>query len=1129
MTETARPPRTGLKLRIVTSRAEGVAGREIALAGQSLSIGRVEGNEVVVADQSMSRRHASLELLPDGRVIVRDNGSSNGVVVDGKRVPEAELQPGQRFALGTTTFELVAEQPPPAPAPAVPLPAAAEPETEEEWNPEQTVSFKAAAELIAQLERPLDQLGEELVTTTNRPFLLSDPNAAFLLVSGQVEIFTVTVQQGQPVGQRSHFVSIEPGAMFFGLDAETLGFDSGFLVVGKGGSVLRRFDVDRLQQLAQLAPHAPRLAQLVDGWLTALSRRLVSDLPRVPDAKVLLRAGQAAQVPVGSPIGAGNQVVWFEVPAERFLFDGMEALSFVAEGVLFPVAPGSWLELLEAPKPIGIMPSETRQVVADPRLWSGLAVFHRLLQSCEFLNKRLSVVDEFNRLQRKAEQVEAAREAGVGAIESVLGGTRQWERPALISGAEIGPVYEACKRVAQATAIEVRRPATELDALSFEETIQAIATASRFRVRKVALTDDWWRHEHGALLAQREQGNGPVALVPRGRGYDYVDTVSGQHGALDAETAATLIPFAHSFYRPLPDGKVGARELIRFGLHGLRRDFREVGVMAIAAGVLGTATPAITGMVFDNAIPQAERGFLLQLTFGLFMVAAATSAFKITQNVAMMRVQSRMDYSVQAAIWDRLLDLPVTFFRGFSSGDLADRAFAVDKIRSIVAGAGVAAILGSFASIFNAIQMCMYHFSLAGVGIALTLLYVLLATGTNYLKLKTQRQEFTQRGTINGLVLQLINGVAKMRVTGTEEHAFRVWADSFSSMRKTAFTVGRISNFMPVLNNGYPVLASMAIFFTMVSLQKKALEKGEAFDMTTGDFLAFNAAFGIFLGAMQALGDASVNLLQILPIYERLRPVLDQEPEVDATKAAPAKLKGGIEISNVSFRYSEDSPWILKDVSLKIEPGEFVAFVGGSGSGKSTLLKVMLGFERPQKGSVYYDSQDLGTLDVRLVRQQIGVVLQESRLLPADIYRNIVGSSSRTLAEAWEAARKSGLADDIKRMPMQMHTYVSEGGGGFSGGQKQRLMIARAIVNNPKILYLDEATSALDNRTQKIVTESMDALQATRVVIAHRLSTIQNADKICYLDKGVLAEVGTYDELMKKDGLFAELARRQQA
>jgi ATP-binding cassette subfamily C protein len=299
--------------------------------------------------------------------------------------------------------------------------------------------------------------------------------------------------------------------------------------------------------------------------------------------------------------------------------------------------------------------------------------------------------------------------------------------------------------------------------------------------------------------------------------------------------------------------------------------------------------------------------------------------------------------------------------------------------------------------------------------------------------------------------------------------------------------------------------------------------------MTTGDFIAFNAAFGLFLTAMQALGDASLSLLRVVPIYERLMPVLETKPEVDRSKAPPGKLTGAIELSHVHFRYDPDGPFIVKDVSLKIKAGEFVAFVGSSGCGKSTLMRLMLGFEQSSSGSIYYDGQDLPSLDVRLVRQQMGVVMQQSRVMPTEIFRNIVGVASRTIEDAWEAAEKAGFAEDIRNMPMGMHTYVSEGGGTLSGGQRQRLMISRAIVNKPKIIFLDEATSALDNRTQAIVTESMDRMSATRIVIAHRLSTIIKADRICYLHGGQIVESGTYQELMDKNGPFAELARRQMA
>jgi ABC-type bacteriocin/lantibiotic exporter with double-glycine peptidase domain len=335
-----------------------------------------------------------------------------------------------------------------------------------------------------------------------------------------------------------------------------------------------------------------------------------------------------------------------------------------------------------------------------------------------------------------------------------------------------------------------------------------------------------------------------------------------------------------------------------------------------------------------------------------------------------------------------------------------------------------------------------------------------------------------------------------------------------------------VQNTVGTFTSAFSVLSSLGIFATLYVIQSSA--PGDAAPaFTTGTFIAFNGAYGSFVSALQALADASMSLLKAVPTFERLKPILDTLPESDDTKTSPGKLRGEVSVSHLSFRYHPDGPWIIKDVTFSIKPGQFIAFVGSSGCGKSTLLRLLLGFERPQSGGVHYDGQDLASLDVRGVRQQLGVVLQESRVLPTDIYRNIVGTSAHTMDDAWEAAAMAGLADDIKQMPMGMHTIVSEGGGTFSGGQRQRLLIARALVNKPRLIYFDEATSALDNRAQAVVTQSMDRLDATRIVIAHRLSTIVNADRIFYFDGGQVKEEGTYKELLAKGGAFAALAKRQ--
>ncbi len=1125
--------RTEVKLRVTASPVDGLVGREIELAadGTELVVGRSPECSLPVADAAMSRRHARIALRDDGAFVI-DNGSANGVFVGSERVTERLLGDGGRFRLGATEFEVIVERPaPPEPPPLAPMTTVYDPAPPAPPPVDRTISIADIAEIVRNIEKPkgFEDEGEVVVVAANKPFVLSDPDSVYLVESGRIEIFTVTLEQGQPAGARTHFVTVEAGGLFFGMDTDRYGMGSGFLATGKAGSELRHFSAARLMRMAaERDGHRERIAPLVARWIEALSRRLIVDL-EVPRPEVTIEAGKLFEAPSGKRVSSERSVCWVEMPAAQFLFDGMSSASWELEGVLFPFAPGSWMELIGGADTFTGTPRSTAEGMGDPRAWAGLEAFHRLLCEGEFLNKRLSNVDEFQRLRSKAAETERAREAGMGAIGSVLGGTGVWNVQSFL-GSDLGPIFAAMQAIGRHMGVPVKSHPEGKEKKSFDDSVLSVCLASRLRLRRVALVDDWWARDQGAMLAQLEETKAPIALLPVSpTKYEALDPVTGARRPVDEAFARTLSSFATTFYPGFPDGPVSAKQLIKFAVRGLGADFRSVIWMGIALGVLGTVPPLLTGKVFDTAIPQAEQGMLFQFAGGLFLMALAQAAFKITQSIATIRMQGKMDYAAQSAVWDRLLDLPMTFFRDYSAGDLADRASGVDQMRGIVAGAGIAAILGSFSSLFNVFQMLGYDFTLAAVAIGLTITYVLVTTFANFLQLRYQRDEQRKRGRITGLILQLISGVAKLRVCGAENHAFRVWATAFSEQRKVSFRVGRVKNVMQVWNACFPVLSTMIIFFTVVSLKQSAAESGTPFEMTTGDFLAFSAAYGMFLAAMQALGDASLSMLRIVPIWERLKPILEATPEIDSSKVHPGTLSGGIEISHLSFRYSADGPWILKDVSIKIKPGEFVALVGGSGSGKSTLMRLMLGFEKSEVGSVYYDGQDLATLDLRLVRSQMGVVLQESRLLPADIYRNIVGSSSRTVAEAWEAAEKAGIADDVRAMPMQMHTVISEGGGGFSGGQKQRLMIARAIVHKPRILFLDEATSALDNKTQAIVTESMNRLAATRIVIAHRLSTIVGADRICYLEQGELKEQGTFDELMAKDGLFAALAKRQLA
>ncbi len=482
-----------------------------------------------------------------------------------------------------------------------------------------------------------------------------------------------------------------------------------------------------------------------------------------------------------------------------------------------------------------------------------------------------------------------------------------------------------------------------------------------------------------------------------------------------------------------------------------------------------------------------------------------------------------MDADIQAAVWDRVLKLPMAFFKKYSAGDLAVRINGVNTIRQQLSGATVTSILTGIFSGFNFALLFYYSIPLAFLASILVLVAIVITLTLGYLKLRYDRQLTEVMGRISGMVLQHLHGIAKLKVSGAETRAFANWAKDFALQEKLSFKSGTVQNLAEAIFSTLPLLMSIIIFAAIATLTLK--QQGAV--MTTGEFIAFNSAFGSFLYASLQLSSTIFSVLNLIPIYERAKPILQTLPEGDQLTVDPGELSGGIEVANVSFFYTQDGPATLDNLSIMVAPGEFVAIVGPSGSGKSTLIRQLLGFEKPASGAIYYDGKNLADLDLRAVRRQFGVVLQNGQLLTGDIFTNIVGSSSLTHEDAWEAVRLCGLEEDIKAMPMGMFTMVSEGSSTISGGQRQRILIARAIVHRPRILLFDEATSALDNRTQSVVSKSLEQLKATRIVIAHRLSTIINADRILVMHEGKIVQQGKYEELLNVEGPFKKLAWRQ--
>ena len=654
-----------------------------------------------------------------------------------------------------------------------------------------------------------------------------------------------------------------------------------------------------------------------------------------------------------------------------------------------------------------------------------------------------------------------------------------------------------------------------------EEQLQKIAAAAGVRLRKVALEEGWWSKDCGPLIGFDRNDASPVAFICKsGRGYRVSYPILGTSLNITEKNADGFRCFAYMPYRSFPDRSMNGRMLLKFALSGIRCDLGMVIAMAICGSILGLAVPIVSGFMYDVIIPQAQRSELLMLCGTLILIAVAKSLFDLTRYISIQRIDSRMNLHLQSAIWDRTLKLPAQFFRHYTSGDLADRAMGISSIQRVISGTITETLLSIFFSLFTLALLFYYSKILACIAIVATGGTMVIISCIGYSQAGLQNNSVLQRRALSDRMLNFVTCIVKFRIAGAENRALKLWEDAFFSQQLLLMKARLSGNLVTVFLDLLPICFSMTIFAAIIRFTTPET-------LSTGSTLAFCAAFYLFGSRLVTLSMKVAATSSVMPRYERCKPILEAPPERSVTKGHPGAMTGDIEINRVTFSYSTLSPPILKDVSLRVLPGEFIAIVGPSGSGKSTLVRLLLGFELPLSGHILFDGKVFDHLDASQVRRQIGVVLQNGRLIAGDIYTNIVGSLNLTIDHAWKAAELSGLAEELRSMPMGMYTFISENGSNLSGGQRQRLLIARALVSQPAILILDEATSALDNKSQAFVKESLQSLHMTRIVIAHRLSSIINADRIYVLDNGRIVESGNYEELMVQDGHFADLAKRQ--
>jgi NHLM bacteriocin system ABC transporter ATP-binding protein len=967
------------------------------------------------------------------------------------------------------------------------------------------------------LPEPLGTMVERMGRATDLPpnqtITLTGSVEQWFVGAGVVDIFAVERDaEGRP-GLRHFLANMPAPALFCGLGQAAAG-QVDVIAVSRGATVYA-LGIPELAGIAAQPPVQPAMARLLDLWIEGITAGLARFFAVRSAPVTTLMPGAEALPPPGNLVVTPRGVVWAFVAEGSARFMGIDE---VTVGTLLPLSPESFLAQ-PAEGGLKVAGYPTPGLLLAPGWWGRIQAFHDSYLRClaHSIDKEHDI--EASRLEKRAAKSADAIGGTLGRLVRLV---TPWQQHNAAENPD-NALANACAIAAKPLGITIENSALLTRRRGEDQplTVEEVARVARVRARQVALRGEWWRQDLGPVVAFAADDDRPLALVPGGRtGYILHDpTQGGPPRPLTPDLAMHVQPMAWAFYAPLPDGPLKVSDLLRLGLRNQKFDM----AVAMAAGAVGSIVantlPVATAAVFQTIIPGHHTSQLIQIGLALIIAAFAGVVFKITGDIAMLRIEGRIAGTLQAGVLDRLLRLPSSFFTTYSTADLANRTLTVEAVRKALTGLVMSSFMSGIFSLTSLGLLFYYQPMAALVAMLMFIIMVGVAAYTGFRQLKALFEGEAISGNIMSLVLQLISGIQKLRMTGSEDRAWVNWGRNFAEMRTRSQKSRKISNGYAVFMAGYDVL-SLGLVFLIVTLA--AGEKLE-----TGQFLAFVTAFTMFMASMAQVSRAVIQCFTVTPMISRAKPLLQASPEVDATKADPGRLAGDIEVNGVFFRYDRDSPRVLNGLTVTVKPGQFVALVGPSGCGKSTLMKLMLGFERPEAGGIFYDGLDLRTLDVQSVRRQIGVVLQSGRLMPGSIYENVKGASDATVEGAWEAVRMAGLEEDIRAMPMGMHTVLTEGSAALSGGQVQRLLIARAMVAKPRIIFFDEATSALDNRTQAVVTESLSRLSVTRIAIAHRLSTVKDANRIYVLNEGKAVEAGTYDELMTKGGLFAELARRQ--
>ena len=955
--------------------------------------------------------------------------------------------------------------------------------------------------------------GEAVPCAGNLPVDPSDSEFVWFIEAGAIDLFLVKRRNGVAQSAPRHMLRAGTGRLLFGIAPQVERTSLELVAKGLPDTMLRRLPVARLDAI-----RTSELAEQIDAWIRDLSEMLARDVMPRPRVDSFLEPGDAPTTASGI-LAARRGVVWVTgLPPGTGLFmslidAGDGEPDAPGDGSALPLTPTTWLATLREAQ---FSTASTAELAERNQLMPALNRFNHTAVALERLHRRLAVVDQANlervRVINRRGDEEGARRRLFNVYGLLDAGREDVDEPTL---------HDALRAIGRHEGITFRGAAAT-ERSTTEAALAKVLSASGVRGRRVRLSasDRWWVGDSGAMLAFRTEDGRPVALLPGMLGhYREFDPVSQRTRRVTAARAALLSPDAWFFYPPLKSAVASPRDLMKIARTRMGPDLARFVATGLPGALVMLLPALMIGFVADEVIPAGDVGMLYGITVALVAVGVVRALLLVLRGMALMRLEGRVASRMEAAFWDRLLRLPAGVLKRYPASDLAARGRAFQTLRDAVQGV---AGNGALSIIFLTPAFLIIGFrdpALGGLTAAFGLLSLLVTVALGLRQIAPHRRRLRAIRGLSSRLFQLIDGMSKLRIDRAEGSGFAVWARDYREQKRAELELGAAETHLQAFGTALPLLAGALLILAVSS-------SGQG-SFSVGDFIVVYVLFLLYQTAVIRLGESFGVLAAVVPALNQIGPLLAETPETSVERESVDMLGGDIAFDRVSFRYDADGPLILDDVSIQARAGEFVAIAGESGAGKSTILRLALGMERPSSGSVYFDGRDLRQLDVNQVRRHIGVVPQQVRLHPQDLWDNIVGDRDATSEEAWSAARDAAVDREIAAMPMGMLTPVGAGAEVTSGGESQRIQIARALIRQPRILLLDEATNWLDNKTQSEVMANLARLTSTRIVIAHRLSTLRQADRIYVMRRGRIVQEGPYAELVETAGAFQDLVRRQ--